>query len=93
MGSYSSLKSPLTYVLLWDVSDHSTIESKTNAFEEAMQWPGFPQDPISPNPIHVDIEKVGMKMVKSNVPPLGGRKTRRGTPPLYTSLSNYNNLP
>ena len=60
---------------------------------EARDWPGFPVDPINPNPIHVDFDKMNLKKIRADIPPLGGRRTRRGGPPKYVSLSNYNNIP
>ena len=79
----------LDYVLLWDVSDNSTTASKVDASYTASQWPGPPANPISPNPINVN---VGMYMSKVKpVPSLNGRKTRRGVG--YAGLSNYNNMP
>ena len=81
-----------SYVLLWDVTDHSTIETKLNAFRKATEWSGFPEDPINPDPIHIDLKKIQGEIVKPVVP-LGGRRTKRGGPPGYVSLSNYNNLP
>lgn len=83
----------LSYVLLWDISDHSTTEIKVNALHQAESWPGFPSDPTNPNPIHVNPKNIGFGSEVKPVPPLGGRRTRRGSPPKYVSLSNYNNLP
>ena len=83
----------LSYMLLWDASEHLSSEIMINAFNDATKWPGFPINDINPYPSHVDFEKIGLSLVKPNVPSLGGRKSRRGGPPKYVSLSNYNNLP
>ena len=83
----------LSYVLMWDVTDHSTIESQVDAYRQAMAWPGFPVNPISPNPINVNLEQISGGVTRANNPPLGGGRTRRGGPPKYVSLSNYNNIP
>ena len=83
----------LSYVLLWDISDRSTTETKVKAFHQAETWPGPPVDPIDPNPIHVNPKNIGFGPKVKPTPSLGGRRTRRGEPPSYVSLSNYNNLP
>jgi len=83
--------SALNYVLLKDVSDDSSSKTKLNAYNEAMIWPGFPKNLISPNPINVVMENWGELPVKP-VKPLEGRKTQRGNG-RYVSLVNYNNIP
>lgn len=77
------------YVLLQDVSDDSTTMAKVNAFLSAGEWPGFPKDPISPNPIPVNVGNYTPTV--RPVPALGGRRVQRGRG--YISLANYNNLP
>lgn len=77
------------YVLLQDVSDDSTVMSKVNAYMEAQAWPGYPKNPISPNPIPVNVGRYTQTIKPT--PSLGGRKTVRGRS--YTSLANYNNIP
>jgi len=79
----------LDYVLLWSVSDNDPGWIEPNAIQKAGVWPGFPANPIQPNPIDVDTKKYVQNFPP--MPPLGGRKTKRGQS--YVSLSNYNNLP
>jgi len=79
----------LDYVLLWDVSDMTSQDLKVAAAREAQRWPGPPVNPISPNPIPIDMAYYRPPV--KPMPPLGGRDTRRGGG--YVSLTNYNNLP
>lgn len=79
----------LDYVLLWDASDMTKIDVKAAAYDATEIWPETPTNPISPNPILVDMN-LYRPPVKP-MAPLGGRITRRGGG--YASLSNYNNLP
>ena len=43
------------YVSLKSVSMNIPKEMKREAFDRAETWPGFPENRISPNPIHVDV--------------------------------------
>jgi hypothetical protein len=76
------------YALLWDVSDHTPAIIDIFAYD-AVKWPGPPANPISPNPITVNMKRY-LYPIKPVVP-LVGRHTRRGGG--YVSLTNYNNLP
>ncbi len=84
-----------TYVLLWDAIDRTFEITKQNALADASKWPGYPKNPIQPNPIDISI---GMQNYApyygKNIPdaPLYGRDTSR-TYGGYASLSNYNVLP
>ncbi len=83
------------YVLLWDVVDRTFETTKQDALVDASKWPGYPKDPIKPNPI--DITK-GIQnyapFYGQNIPdyPLYGRNSSR-TYGGYASLSNYNVIP
>lgn len=79
----------LDYVLLWDVSLHTPIGIKHKAMRMAEHWPGIPSNPISPNPISMNLQNYTPRIIP--IPPLGGRRTRRGRG--YAGLSNYNNIP
>jgi hypothetical protein len=80
---------PLDYVLLQDASDDSSTLSQVNAFLKAEEWPGFPYHAIQPNSIPVNPSKFFGTVVP--IPPLQGRKTKRGQG--YAGLSNYNFIP
>ena len=80
-------RSSLDYVLLWDVSDITSLNIKVTARNKAERWPKLPTNPISPNPVNINFYRPSVKPLSS----LGGRHTRRGGG--YVSLINYNNLP
>ena len=77
------------YVSLWNVSDMTSEDQKLDAALRAQVWPGFPVNPVQPNPIHTE-----MRLYRPQVRPMrsfGGRRVGRKNG--YTSLSNYNNMP
>ena len=77
------------YQRLWTVEDQTSMQQQMIYQQQAEVWPGFPVNPIEPNPINVQAGNfIGYTRP---VPPLGGRHTERGKG--YVGLSNYNNLP
>jgi hypothetical protein len=84
------------HILLWDVIDRTFETTKEDALADATSWPGYPKNPIDPNPININygIQNYAPFHGK-NIPdyPLFGRKTSRAQNGGYVSLSNYNVLP
>ena len=78
------------YVLLWNAIDRTFEDVKQRSIQDASEWPGFPKDPIRPNPIN-NTEGVRLPIVVDK--PLGGRTSSRTAGGGYASLANYNVLP
>ena len=85
----SSVQNPHDYIRLWDVLDWTPPFLEELALKKSMTWPGIPHNPISPNPISININNYRPPVIP--ISSLGERKTRRDNG--YVSLSNYNNLP
>jgi len=78
------------YVLLWNAIDRTFEDVKQRSIQDASEWPGFPKDPIRPNPIE---NTGGVRLPVVVERPLGGRKSSRTAGGGYVSLANYNVIP
>lgn len=78
------------YLFLWSCEDDTTDSQRLSAMSQGSRWPGFPANPVEPNPIKVHVADY-LRPIEPT-PSLGGRKTsrRKGG---YAGLSNYNNIP